>query len=972
MKLGIRTKLLSAFALSSLLALLAGIVGWFGFANIADNQQKLIQGAIPAMVNVQNLAELTAKIATTATSLVQAKTQKDRINSAEALNRYKTELKISLAHLPQNGFDHKTVTALGGLVGTLLQNLKQQEALVNTRAELSRKRDVISTGLLNAVVDIGQLLSLGNAAEFSGVPQGVNPEPLLQNFPPKDLGLSKREFSSLKVESVRLVGVINQLSRETDLIVMNYLKSEFVENLNSIEKRVKRIGDAASREKAEELLQLIIQNSKTLNENNVFEVHRNLRKVNILLRSLERENHSLVIELNREVGDLINKGQNDINSEMIASEGAMILGRNIFVFVTIGTILSVALILWFYVGTAARRLKDLERGMHELAKGNYEIEVNIGQHGHDELALMADAILVFKENVIAKEQLEKEQRETEESLRRHKDNLEKLVEARTKEVLEVNRELAQKAVEHLEARNQAESASKVKTDFLATMSHELRTPMSGLLGVINLIRDTRLSEQQDEYLNTLEVISNTLLEILDDILGYSQIDAGKLIVANADFDINAVVGDMVAVLKPVADKKNIYLCAEIASDVPRMLYGDAGKLRQILLNIIGNGIKFTSEGGVRLKVVRQPGSDGREVRLLFRIEDTGIGIPKKIQNNVFEAFNQGMIAISQQYGGTGLGLAICKRLVTLLGGEINCSSRLGVGSEFFFELPFTQSQGAAELENKSAGDTEPGFQCVEKLNILLAEDDPTNRMVLRTFLEKANHKVTEAEDGEEAAILAADHDFDVVLMDLRMPKVGGIEAAKRIRALHSQRSAVPIIAISAHTNPKKIGDFASAGMNGFMAKPVDPAKLDKMIYQVVVEREELVVAQPSAVSNSSPCGEGCYDLLLQDVEFIGFEKTKAKIDLFLETSRQTLDEIFKAFKNGDRKVVHENMHKLKGAASAVGLYPLSAQAGELEALVFNELEDFGGRLETFQNLYDLSCDLLVKSFGRVEAKFSSK
>lgn len=921
------------------------------------------------MVNAQNIAEVTARIATTATSLVQAKTQKDRIDLAAALKRDRTELKISLAHLPKNGFDYETVTTLSSLAGELLQNLEQQEQLVDMRAELSRKRDVISTGLLNAVVDIGQLLSLGDSAKFSETRQGISPEPLLQNFPPKDLGLSKIEFSNLKVDSVKLVGVINQLSRETDLIVMNYLQSDFIESLSAIEKKVQKIGDAVSREQAKGLLQLIASYSKAPDEDNVFEVNRSLRKKNIFLRELEDENNDLVIALNREVGGLIKKGQSSVNFEMLKSQNSMILGRNIFVFVTIGTILSVALILWFYVGTAARRLKNLEKGMRELAKGNYEIEVDTGHHGRDELTLMADAILAFKKNAIDKERLEKEQRKTEVSLRRHKDNLEKLVEERTKQVLEVNRELAQKAIDHQEARDLAETASKVKTDFLATMSHELRTPMSGLLGVINLIRDTELSEQQDKYLDTLEVISNTLLEILDDILGYSQVEAGKLIVANADFDLHALVGDMVSVLKPVADKKNIYLSVDIEADVPRMLHGDAGKLRQILLNIIGNGIKFTSEGGVRLNVKTQPGAHGGDLRLLFRIEDTGIGIPKKLQKNVFEAFNQGMISISQQYGGTGLGLAICKRLITLLGGDVNCTSTPGAGSVFYFVLPFKQSQLIDARTDEFLGATELPFECVGTLDVLLVEDDPTNRMVLRTYLEKSNHKVTEAENGEEAATLAESHDFDVILMDLRMPKLNGIEAAKRVRALTGQRSLVPIIGISAHTNPKKINDFADAGMNAFIAKPVDPAKLREVIYRVVVEQVKFVDAQPNIVPSACRQEEDCFGLLLQDVEFIGVKKTKAKIDLFLKTSSQTLEEISQAFGDGDRKAVRESMHKLKGAAAAVGLHSLSTQAGELEALVCNEEEDFDSQLEKFENLYGLSCDLLVKSFERVQTDF---
>ena len=351
--------------------------------------------------------------------------------------------------------------------------------------------------------------------------------------------------------------------------------------------------------------------------------------------------------------------------------------------------------------------------MTELAKGNYEIELDIDQHEHDELTLMADAVIAFREDAIEKQRFYEVQIETEASLRMRKDTLEKLVKERTKQILEVNRELAQQSIEHLRARELAESASKVKTDFLATMSHELRTPMSSLIGVINLIKDTELTAPQVDYLNTLEVISNTLLEILNDILGYSQIEAGNLIVTGADFNIHAVINDMITVLKPVADNKNIFLNADVDPLMPHILYGDVGKLRQILLNIMGNGLKFTNKGSVKLTVLRQPSSDDSNIWVVFKIEDTGIGIPHNLQENIFEAFHQGMVSIPAEYGGTGLGLSICTRLVSLLGGKITCSSTLGVGSIFSFELPFKQNLLSITPQNDDSLANQTGFQCTK-------------------------------------------------------------------------------------------------------------------------------------------------------------------------------------------------------------------------------------------------------------------
>jgi len=971
MNLGISKKLLLAFGFSSSAVLLAALVWWIGFVNAANNQQKIIQDTIPAMIKAQQLAAVTSRISTNINALNRAKIKKERSDLLNNLEGDKTELKVVLAQLTNSHSNARTVQSLESLGGKLLKNVKQQEELVNLRLELSRKRDVVSTELMNAAADLSRFLSAENPAGFENFINGNSPEWVEKNFWLRELGLSETDRSALKVETVKLVGIINQLTRETDLIVMNYLQSEFTINLNAIVSKVRRITKRSTRETAEEFLQLIIANSKTFNKDNVFEINRNLLRLDMSLIDLQDDNNDHVISVNSEVGRYIGQVHDHINSQMLQSENDMFLGRNISLVAIIVTIASVGLILWFYVVTAVRRLKVLEEGMTELAKGNYEIELDIDQHEHDELTLMADAVIAFREDAIEKQRFHEVQIETEASLRMRKDTLEKLVKERTKQILEVNRELAQQSIEHLRARELAESASKVKTDFLATMSHELRTPMSSLIGVINLIKDTELTAPQVDYLNTLEVISNTLLEILNDILGYSQIEAGNLIVTGADFNIHAVINDMITVLKPVADNKNIFLNADVDPLMPHILYGDVGKLRQILLNIMGNGLKFTNKGSVKLTVLRQPSSDDSNIWVVFKIEDTGIGIPHNLQENIFEAFHQGMVSIPAEYGGTGLGLSICTRLVSLLGGKITCSSTLGVGSIFSFELPFKQNLLSITPQNDDSLANQTGFQCTKILNVLVVEDDPTSRLVLRTYLEKAKHRVTEAENGETAVMLASNHDYDVILMDLRMPKINGVEAAKMIRKLPSQRSLVPIIAISAHVNPQKVDDFVGANMNAFIAKPVRPLILDETLYQVVSQQGQLAFSQSPVVHGAYPDGWDCYDLLKQDVEFIGIEKTKIKTGLFLHTSAQTLKVVNQAIANEDFVTVQDGMHKLKGSASAVGLYRLYELAGDLEALACDKSKDLPSHLEKLKSLYELSCDRLVKALEKVQSDADS-
>ncbi len=366
----------------------------------------------------------------------------------------------------------------------------------------------------------------------------------------------------------------------------------------------------------------------------------------------------------------------------------------------------------------------------------------------------------------------------------------------------------------------AESASRAKSEFLANMSHEIRTPINGILGMTQLAIDAESPKQQREYLELVRTSGEALLALINNVLDLSKIEAGRLELERIPFEIEALVQQTVTSMAWQAREKSISLITRVHPAVPRVLVGDPSRLRQVLVNLLANALKFTDRGQVGIEVFVEAAAGG-DIALHFTVEDTGIGIPADKQHLIFESFTQADGSTTRKYGGSGLGLAICVRMVELMDGHIWVESRPGAGSAFHFTAVF----GAAPAD---AADTPAlaGPMTVRPLRVLLAEDNPVNRLLAVKLLEKAGHCVTTAVDGREALDRLAASAFDVVLMDVQMPELNGFETTAAIRAGERTTGRHQfIVAMTAHA---LVGDrerCLEAGMDAYVSKPISQTTL---------------------------------------------------------------------------------------------------------------------------------------------------
>ncbi len=940
--LGVGSKLLLAMILTISLLLIAAVIGWQGYERVASKQNSVIDEAIPSIIAAHSLTEINASLATAAPALLGVTNESERRKITATIEYQLQQLRDSTSWYGGASDYPFESLVLQGMSVNISNNLVQQIGLVERRLAYLQEADLLQRKTLEAMQKIHNVStslvanantmtsavasSLYDLADIDETNTDVGQDALYDAFDrliEVDLDHMDRMYE-LRQRSASLIGLLSLVPKQMTLADVYKIEQEIQRNMTVLQRRVAEVNDPGRRQQGLDLLRMVNTNTLASTTDNLFELQRSNINVHSQLVVLNNASAKLAQAFKEQADSASRAAGKKVQKATDEARTAVASGRNILLMACLILAVVAISVLWFYVKrNLFRRLTQLNQAFLAVAQGDLDYQLQIS--GHDELGRLAKTVQVFKENAIARQQLEQQQEAVELRLRNYQSELEQEIQMRTGQLQQLNQELLATSEKHEIARTEAERANQAKTAFLATMSHEVRTPLSGVLGTLRLLQKTQLDSQQTEYIGLSQAAAEALLGILNGILDYAKVEQGHIQMEHLPYQLQKVGANMVALMSGAAAEKGLQLDVHIPAYLKTLtLVGDQGKIQQVLFNLLGNAIKFTTLGYIEL-TVSLVDDEGLNERLRFEVADTGLGIPEDMHQTLFQPFTQYDASTSRRFGGTGLGLSICKTLVQAMEGSIGISTRVEndvkQGSKIWFELPYWPDSQDLPL---TPSVVEPKVT-LASMNVLLVEDNDIGRIVVEGYLRHEGHKVTLAKDGFEALALAERH-FDLILMDISMPGMDGVETTLRIHQVHKRLGLkIPIIAMSAHIFPQEVESYLNSGLDGFVGKPIDPERLHELMLGVSQAQQRLV-SMPHEVEAQLVNEK----LLNDDLEVLGKACMLEMVNLFTKACSDNRAALKTARQQEDWVKLSDLAHNFKNAAGSLGLETLHQLVNQLE------------------------------------------
>lgn len=914
MMFSIRQRLVFAFGGMSALTLVITVMVWLSFDEVSTSHQQTVANTIPLTVEADKLIVSVQRLVKMASQLKSIATETDHRERLFDIDQQEKLIKSQFQNLFHDAPEsfQPISDSLGQVLGQLKLNIYEIDGHIQKLIELNRQRTETAEKIQRTQRQfLAVMAPLINLALTELTAEKV--EPREQS---RKIDRLTRLYSALSAG--------NQLSQDLHSVLLSGEK----EQLEAMERRVNRTVRRIHRnlrgvEGYEKSVIPVLDRFQALSS--AFELQQ--RRLDAVLKEQKLGERMAQLEDNiaHQVARLIRISQQRVVDSTDETGELLRQARNISVLFAV-----LVLLVALFSGSYVRRQVGggLQRMIHStrrLTTGELDLEIP-DRNRQDELGEMANALETFRLQAMDRDELTKR-------LNRHQQQLELRVEERTADLqLEIEK--------HLKTTKQLEQSNRYKSEFLANMSHEIRTPMNAIIGFGDLAQTLPASDEMKKYIDHIQIASRSLLTIINDILDFSKVEAGKLEVESRPFALDQLRQNVEAILSGLAEKKGLELRYRVDPNLSEWLLGDLSRITQVVINLGSNAVKFADQGVVEISCQRSEKHPGM-IRIAVR--DQGIGIAADHLERIFEAFSQADGSISRTFGGTGLGLAISKQLVALMGGEISVESQEGEGSVFSFTIPYRPvgpDRGSVVDDQEDVSIVESG--ALEGLALLLVEDNPTNQLLAVTLLEGVGVEVEVANNGEEAVHQVMEEHYDLVLMDLHMPVMNGLEATRVIRQRFDLMD-LPIIAMTANVMEQHRQEAIEAGFNDYLTKPIE----QDLLYQALAkwgrkigsETTDEQLQRLSSQNEEDPLASLREALPLFNVELLAHlvgEEPEIMREIYLQFRQDTRDDlqlIRQALEEEDFSALSRLVHTIKGIAANVGCIAVQQQSQALESLL---------------------------------------